>query len=172
MPDTPPPMFITYDHVDLPWLEKLQLHLEPALKRRGTFAWDDRRIKPGEKWYDAIHNALHSARLGVVLVSPDWLESEFVNKEEWPVLEAASQRGRVNILWVVVRSCLYDTHPIAQYQSVGNPGEPLDALSPAAQDAALVRICRKILDELPAPLPPQPLLPPENVRRRASPPAA
>jgi hypothetical protein len=173
MPDKPPPMFITYAHSDFKWLSRLQDHLEPALKHRGTYAWDDCRIEAGARWYESIQKALRSARLGVVLVSTAWLKSAFIGAEEWPVLEKAAEEGKLKILWILVETCLFDQHPIHKYQALGRRAdgtlaEPLDEMPEKEQSGAIVKLCKQILtilDELPAPTPaPEPLLPPENLQ--------
>jgi hypothetical protein len=49
------------------------------LEREGKIeAWDDKRIKPGMDWLKEIESTLAPARVSVLLVSADFLASEFV----------------------------------------------------------------------------------------------
>ena len=77
---------MSYSHEDRPWLERLRVHLRP-LERAGLVdLWDDRRIKPGTRWRDEIRNAMAEARIAVLLVSADFLASDFIASNELTVI--------------------------------------------------------------------------------------
>jgi formylglycine-generating enzyme required for sulfatase activity len=165
---TPPPerdqLFISYSHVDRGWVERLQTMIRPLVRSEALRLWDDSQIPPGAKWKVEIEKALASAKVALLLVSDDFLASEFVtNKELPPLLRAAEEEG-LCILWVCLGPCFYEATPIHEYQAVLPPGEPLEALSPVRQKAALKTIAGAIRDALrsevaavqvpPAPVPP------------------
>lgn len=83
----PPTVFISYSHKDESWKNKLTPHLD-ALERAGVpmTVWHDRKIDGGEKWYPEIQEAMAHAAVGVLLISPDFLASGFITKEEVPYL--------------------------------------------------------------------------------------
>lgn len=97
-------IFISYSHKDEKWLERLQVHLKP-LEREGKIErWDDSRIKPGAKWEDEICRALASAKVAVLLISADFLASDFILANELPHLLAAAKDDEAIILPVIVSS--------------------------------------------------------------------
>jgi internalin A len=139
-------VFISYSHVDRRWLKELQTHLSPYLRRELISVWDDTLISAGAKWRESIEQALASARVAVLLVTPAFLASKFIIEHELPpLLEAAKCEG-VDILWVPVKASSFHITPISAYQAAHSPERPLASLTPAARDEALVRICELICE--------------------------
>ena len=139
--------FISYSHRDAKWLEKLQTMLAPMV-RGGLKIWSDEQIKPGSLWRDEIEAALADAKVAVLLVTPNFLASEFITSKELPhLLKAAEQEG-LKILWIPVEYCLYEYTDIEKYQSVHPPTRPLSALKPAEVNAALMAICKAIAEAM------------------------
>jgi formylglycine-generating enzyme required for sulfatase activity len=84
----------------------------------------------------------------VLLGTPQFLASVFIAKDGLPrllprLLNAAKEEG-LTILWVAVSASLYTETEIAEYQAANNPVTPLDALSPSALNAKLVKIAQQI----------------------------
>ncbi|MCD4811283.1 toll/interleukin-1 receptor domain-containing protein [bacterium] len=95
-------IFISYSRKDLKWLERLQIHLKP-IERKGIInRWDDTMIKVGSKWREEIKTAIINADAAILLVSADFLASDFiVNNELPPLLKLAQMKG-IKILPFIV----------------------------------------------------------------------
>jgi class 3 adenylate cyclase len=141
---TDAPVFVSYAHRDAAWLDELRTHLKPYLRAGSVQTWDDRAIRAGDRWRDQIAAALESARAAVLLVSPYFLDSEFIASKELPrLLDDAAGRG-LRILWVPVSASSFGETEIAEYQATIDPARPIDMMTPAERNVAWVGICRQI----------------------------
>lgn len=147
-------VFISYSHSDRVWLERLRKMLAPLRRGQKISFWDDTEIRAGEKWQERIEQALGSARVAVLLVTPDFLASDFIAEHELPPLLASAERDGLKILWVAVSHSLYRQTEIAQYQAANDPARPLDSLGAAELNRALVGVCEEILRALDLPVAP------------------
>ena len=120
--------FISYSHVDAEHLARLKVHLRPFERQGHVELWADSRITPGDRWKQEIASAMDRAAIAILLVSADFLASDFIAENELPpLLEAARQRG-VRIVPVVLKPCAFaDIPALSQFQSVNDPRKPLAA---------------------------------------------
>jgi internalin A len=137
-------IFISYCHEDRAWLNEFRVHLKPFLIDSSTTSWDDEEIQSGEEWSKKIDSAIASARIAVLLVSSDFLNSEFIVQRELPLLLEAKAKRNIALLWVPLRMCAYTETAIADYQAASNPEEPLASLDQVARDKIWVTLCRTI----------------------------
>lgn len=137
-------IFISYSHKDQRLLSQLQTSLKPLVRDKKISVWDDTKIKAGEDWREQISSAIASAKVAVLLVSPDFLASDFIADHELPPLLEAAQSEGLRILWIAARFSMYEETEITRYQAVNNPAKPLASISGANREKELVRICKII----------------------------
>jgi len=137
-------VFIVYSHKDKGWLEDLQTHLKPYMRNRTLTAWSDENISPGAEWFEEIKRALASTKVAVLLVTKDFLASEFIHERELTPLLKEAEKGNVCIIWIPVRACAYNETPLKNYQAAIGPDKPLANMKKADRDKAWVTICEKI----------------------------
>jgi hypothetical protein len=138
-------VFISYARKDKRWLEQLLEMLTPLAREGKLDVWSDQRIQAGAPWREEIKSALGRAKVAVLLVTPAFLASEFVAKNELPpLLEAAKGEG-VTIVWIAVRHSLYQHTPIEGYQCANDPAHPLQGLSATQRDRTLKEVAERVL---------------------------
>jgi internalin A len=137
-------IFIAYSHRDRRWLERLQIMLKPLVSSAQLTTWADTQLLAGSEWFKEIQIALSSAKVAVLLVTPDFLASNFIIKHELPQLLKANKKKGLSILWIAVSASLYEETEIAKYQALNDPARPLDSLTRAERNQVLVKICQQI----------------------------
>ncbi|MBF8277562.1 MAG: hypothetical protein HW390_2635 [Candidatus Brocadiaceae bacterium] len=138
-------IFISYAHKDDDyWLQTLRKHLSWLERKHRVEIWSDQSIQPGEKWRSSIQAALHRAKVAVLLVSPDFLNSDFIANSELPKMLQAAESDGMTIFWVPVRPSSYRHSPISEFQSAHTPEKPLSSLPAPEQDQAFVAIAEKL----------------------------
>ncbi|WP_020393560.1 SUMF1/EgtB/PvdO family nonheme iron enzyme [Thiolinea disciformis] len=119
-------IFISYSHKDEAWKDALKQQLK-ALQLHANFEiWDDGQIQAGSDWLSTIKNAIAQARVVILLVSSDFLASEFVTKQEIPEFLKRREKEGLRIVPVIVRPCVWWTIPwLAAIQGASKDNKPL-----------------------------------------------
>lgn len=136
-------IFVSYSHADREWLDRLRTHLVPYARGERLDLWDDTRIGAGSDWAAEIHKALDKARVAVLLVSPDFLASDFIIRFELPeILRRA--RSDLTVVWIPIRASAYEVTPLNEFQAASDPHRPLATLPRAKRDEAMAAISKHI----------------------------
>jgi len=137
-------VFISYSHKDQKWLERLRVHLRPLVRDSDMEVWDDTRLQAGDAWRPEIKKAIGAASIAVLLVSADFLASDFVIQEELPALSNAADEGRLRILQLIVGPCRFEHTSLARFQTVNSPADTLLSLNEYEREAVLARVAERI----------------------------
>jgi tetratricopeptide (TPR) repeat protein len=167
-----PKVFISYSHADeKKWKNRLQKHLK-VLERHGSLSfWDDRQIAAGQEWRAEIKSALDSADAAILLISTDFLGSNFINDEEVPAILQRRISDGMKVFPLVVRSCLWQKVPwLEPLQARPIDGKPLGRFRGDDIDRILAELVSEI-DALLNQLQPKPPAATETQAPMAAPPA-
>lgn len=142
-------VFISYSHQDKDFFKRLQVHLK-ALERNGQLdVWSDQKLKSGDDWRKEIATALQSASVAILLISADFLASEFIAKNELPVLlDGAEKRGTRIIPVILKPSAFPRTAELARFQAVNDPAKPLIRMSHAGREEIWDKVASIVLDNI------------------------
>ncbi len=120
-------VFISYSNEDIEWLKLLRKQPKP-LEKKGLNVWSDRDIIPGQEWLTEIDKSLDRVKVAVLLVSANFLDSEFIQNQELPRFLKAAERQEITILPVLISACVWEESEIVKFQSPSDPKQPLEAL--------------------------------------------
>lgn len=142
-------IFISYSHQDKEeWLERVKKHIKVLTNysELDFEVWDDKRINAGDNWKEEIQNALRESTAAILLISTDYLASDFIkNNELQPLLDMAKEKG-TRILPLILSPCRFlKIKSLSKFQAINNPeNEILSKLKRPEQD----EILEKLTDEV------------------------
>ena len=161
-------IFISYSHKDEEWKDRLTPHLG-VLQQEGLLEfWDDRKIDGGDDWLPEIEQAINKAHVAVLMISANFLTSEFIlNKEVTRLLERRSSDG-LRVMPLIVKPCPWKKVSwLSPLQSRPKDGRPLMKGDECQVEEDLVAFVEEIHELLQA-IPEQPdgngpqFIPPEK----------
>src|SRR6266566_3910496 len=120
MPGSPTPIevFYSYAHKDATFRAELEKHLR-LLHRQGLItAWHDRQIVPGTDWTRAIDTHLERASVILLLISPDFLASDYCYGIEMQRALERHQANQAYVIPVLLRPVDWQSAPFAHLQTL------------------------------------------------------
>ena len=118
-------LFISYSHRDDRYREQLVTHLA-GLRRQGVIAdWHDRKIVPGKEWREAIDQNLNTADCVLLLVSPDFLASDYCYSIEMQRTLEKHWEGDVLVIPVIVRPSDWQNTPLGDLEALPKDAKPV-----------------------------------------------
>src|ERR1041385_2818241 len=98
-------VFLSYSHRDEELFQRFLIHLS-QLEREGLIEpWHDRRITPGAEWAGAIDDSLNGADIVILLVSADFLASDYCNDVEMTRAIERSKTENARVVPVILEPC-------------------------------------------------------------------
>jgi hypothetical protein len=127
-------VFVSYSHKDRAFFERLMVHLRPLAKLIDV--WADTRISAGDDWQREVQRGLGRATIAILLVSADFLASDFIINNELPtILEAARRRGTRILPIIVGPSRFSRDSELGRFQAMNSPTRPLLSMTEAERES-------------------------------------
>lgn len=149
-PHPPVKVFYSYSHKDEEFLEKLVIHLS-LLKRRGVITgWHDRQINAGTEWKNQIDEHLESSDIILLLVSADFLASDYCYDLEMARAMERHAERTARVIPIILRKCDWSDAPFGKLQALPKDAKPVKGW--ADQDEAFADIVegiKKAIAQLP-----------------------
>ena len=151
MPDssTPVEIFYSYAHKDEALRNELDKHLS-LLQRQGLItAWHDRQILPGTDWSQAIDQHLEQASVILLLISADFLASDYCYGIEMQRAIERHQANEARVIPILLRPVVWDEAPFAHLQALPTGAKPITTWR--NRDAAFTDVVagiRRVIEDL------------------------
>ena len=119
-------VFISYSRHDIQYLKRLLVHLKPLEKKGIIDLWVDTKLAAGDRWKEEIEKALKQARVAILLVSADFLASDFIVDNELPPLLSKAESEGTRVIPVILRPCRFTRDEnLKRFQAINDPGKPI-----------------------------------------------
>lgn len=140
-------VFISYSHADSEWLQRVKVHLKPLERNSVIEIWEDTRIKTGDNWRKEIEKALETSQAAILLLSADFLASDFIIENELPQLLKIAKEQGTRIFQVIISPCCFDeTEQLSQFQAVNSASETLIEMDRGSQERLLLQLAQDIIE--------------------------
>lgn len=138
-------VFISYSKKDSKWLKHLKPHLNYLEQDYEFSIWEDSKIAVGANWREEIQTALNSAKVAILMISANFLSSNFIKEEELPSLLMAARNEGALIFPIIVSPCMFhDIDSISKFQTINSPSEPLISMNKANREALFHKVTKEI----------------------------
>lgn len=135
-------VFLCYSHADELHRVELLKHFSGLLRRGVIEAWHDRLIVAGDHIDEQIEERLDSADIVLLLVSPDFLASDYCYEVELRRAMQRHQEGTARVIPVIVRRCDWKRTPFGRLNAVPRDGTPVTSFDD--RDEAYLEIVNAI----------------------------
>ncbi|ETW93739.1 MAG: hypothetical protein ETSY1_37875 [Candidatus Entotheonella factor] len=164
-------VFISYSQQDQEFFEAFCKYLTPEVLSSSLQLWSDQQIQPSQNWHEEIQQALERTAVAVLLVSQDFLISNYICQYELPYLVKAREQNDIQLTCLYLRDStvvlsnfdlVLDSGSrvavnLTQYQGLNRPEIPVSAQPPADQDKMYAQAARDLHQMLNPPLVSRPL---------------
>ncbi|OWP62438.1 hypothetical protein CDA63_14210 [Hymenobacter amundsenii] len=135
-------VFISYSHEDEDYKDKLIKHLITLKRSDAIGTWNDRMITAGEEWDKVIKEELERADIILLLVSIDFLNSNYSNEVELKRAVEKHDSGETVVIPVILRTCDWKNTSFSKIQALPKNGKPVKSF--LDEDEALFSIAEGI----------------------------
>ena len=102
-----------------------ETHLSLFKREEVIASWHDRRIIAGQAWKGQIDSHLDEADIILLLISADFLASDYCYAIEMPRALARHEAGHACVIPVIIRSVDWSSAPFAALQALPKDAKPV-----------------------------------------------
>ncbi len=135
-------IFISYSRKDEKFRSQLVATLASLMRQGIISLWHDREITVGAEWRQAVDAHINSAQLILLLVSQDFIASDYCYNAEMRQALERHERGDARVMPIILRPVDLEGTPLAKLQALPRDGKPVTSW--ADRDEAFLDIARSI----------------------------
>jgi serine/threonine protein kinase len=144
-------IFISYSHHDEAWRRIFEKELKLGAHKADVEIWSDTLIPAGDEWRKAIEEAVLKSRVALLLVSHEFIKSDFIRKKELKDLIWSHRLQGLKIFWIPITEL--DPYEL-KYSELGvlqaawDLKQPLRRLTGRDRQIAIHEICGQLIPAL------------------------
>lgn len=138
----PASIFVSYAREDERLKSKLITHLSTLQRVRGALIWHDRDITAGNDWSTSINAYLQSATIILLLISPDFVASQYCYSVEMQAAMDLAAKGQARVIPIILRPTELEGTPFMRLQALPRNARPISTWP--NEDMALVDVVKGI----------------------------
>jgi small GTP-binding protein len=137
-------VFISYSHTDESLCNELIKHLKPLERENIIGPWHDRKIGAGSEWKGEIDQHLESAGIILLLVSPDFMASDYCYDIEMKRALERRDKGEAAVIPIALRPVDWLNAPLAGLQSLPRDNKAVASSHWKYSDEAFLEVAKGI----------------------------
>lgn len=118
-------IFFAYSREDSSLRGRLDKHLSSLKRSKDIKTWFDGEIKPGEEWEKNIFSALGESDIILLLISADFISSDYCYDVEMKKAIARHENGEAIVIPVILSHCDWTETPFSKLQALPKDGVPI-----------------------------------------------
>lgn len=146
-PIEPIEIFISYAHEDEVYKDVLLKHLKLLERNSIIKCWHDRKIAPGAEWSKEIDQTLNRSQIILLLISSDFIASDFCYTKEMPRALELHNLGEAVVIPIILKHYYLEGAPFIHLQCLPKDLRPVEAWNSVHEVMADITYeIRKIVD--------------------------
>ncbi len=106
-------VFISYARKNKRYKDRLDTHFSTEQRKGVLDIWSDSdKIQAGTNWEQEIDKALTGSELAVLILSADFLSSDYIQNTELPAIMKRVRNKRMSVVPVLLSDCRWKEHPL------------------------------------------------------------
>lgn len=118
-------IFIAYSREDDSFRIRLEKHLSTLKRREYINTWYDGKIEAGTEWKLEIDKALNAADIILLLISADFIASDYCYEIEMKRAIERHEKGEVVVIPILINHCDWEDTPFGVIQALPQNGKPI-----------------------------------------------
>lgn len=141
-------MFLSYAHEDAALKDELDKSLI-ALKRDERIGlWQDTDIRGGDDWDEKIKEGLRSADIILLLISPDFISSDYIWNTELPMAKEKHEQRKAKVIPIFLRDVFAENMWFIKLQGYISLDKPIATFKDYDRDTALKKVVQGISNDI------------------------
>ncbi|HEU5378709.1 MAG TPA: toll/interleukin-1 receptor domain-containing protein [Ktedonobacteraceae bacterium] len=118
-------VYISYARMDRAFVDQLKKHLRPLESRGLVELWSDLEVAPDGDWNETIDHHLNEADIILLMVSPDFLNSDYCYGKEMRRALERHEEGQARVIPIILRPVSWQDAPFSKFQVLPKDGKPV-----------------------------------------------